>query len=52
MQEPDGSNPPSPPANLLTGLNIDEYFTRTDSTGAAGRWVCSEKIFFRRKPSL
>ena len=24
----------SPTANLLTGLNIDEYFTRTDSNGA------------------
>ena len=35
----DGLNPvqekagASPTANLLTGLGIDEYFTRTDSTG-------------------
>jgi RHS repeat-associated protein len=29
VQELDGGNPPSVTANLLTGLNIDEYFTRT-----------------------
>jgi RHS repeat-associated protein len=28
VQELDGGNPPSVTANLLTGLNIDEYFTR------------------------
>ena len=33
VQELNGNNPPSPTANLLTGLNIDEYFTRTDTTG-------------------
>jgi hypothetical protein len=35
VQELDGSNPPNPTANLLTGLGIDEYFTRTDSSGRA-----------------
>jgi RHS repeat-associated protein len=34
MQELNGSSPPSPLANLLTGLNIDEYFTRSDASGA------------------
>jgi RHS repeat-associated protein len=33
VQELNGGNPPSPTANLLTGLNIDEYFTRSDSSG-------------------
>jgi YD repeat-containing protein len=35
VQELDGSNPPNPTANLLTGLDIDEYFSRTDTRGAA-----------------
>jgi RHS repeat-associated protein len=35
VQELDGNTPPNPTANLLTGLNIDEYFTRTDSSGTA-----------------
>jgi RHS repeat-associated protein len=34
VQELNGGNPPSPTANLLTGLDIDEYFTRTDTSGA------------------
>ena len=34
VQELNGNNPPSPTAELLTGLDIDEYFTRTDSNGA------------------
>lgn len=34
VQELDGANPPNITGNLLTGLNIDEYFTRTDSSGA------------------
>jgi RHS repeat-associated protein len=33
-QELNGNVPPSPTANLLTGLDIDEYFTRTDTSGA------------------
>ena len=33
VQELNGSNPPSPTAELLTGLDIDEYFTRTDTSG-------------------
>ncbi|MGH7935263.1 MAG: hypothetical protein ACREQN_19140 [Candidatus Binataceae bacterium] len=35
MQELNGASPPSPTANLLTGLNVDEYFTRTDASGTA-----------------
>ena len=34
VQELDGSSPPNVTANLLTGRGIDQYFTRTDSTGA------------------
>jgi len=34
VQELDGANPANVTANLLTGLNIDEYFARTDSNGA------------------
>lgn len=34
VQELDGSSPPSPTANLIPGLGVDEYFTRTDSGGA------------------
>ena len=33
VQELNGGNPPSPTAELLTGLDIDEYFTRTDTSG-------------------
>ncbi len=33
VQELTGATPPGVTANLLTGLRIDEYFTRTDSTG-------------------
>ena len=32
VQELNGNNPPSPTAELLTGLDIDEYFTRTASS--------------------
>ncbi len=32
MQELNGATPPAATANLLTGLNIDEYFTRTASS--------------------
>lgn len=35
MQELDGASPPNVAANLLTGLKIDEYFSRTDSAGPA-----------------
>jgi hypothetical protein len=35
VQELDGSSPASVGANLLTGLNLDEYFTRTDAGGTA-----------------
>jgi len=35
LQELDGASPPNVTANLLSGLNIDEYFTRTDSSGTA-----------------
>jgi RHS repeat-associated protein len=35
VQELDGASPPNVTANLLTGLGIDEYFTRTDSSGTA-----------------
>jgi RHS repeat-associated protein len=31
VQELNGANPPAVTANLLTGLNIDEFFTRTAS---------------------
>ncbi len=31
VQELNGAAPPSQTANLLTGLRIDEYFTRTDT---------------------
>ncbi len=34
MQELDGASPPNITANVLTGLGIDEYFSRTDSSGA------------------
>jgi RHS repeat-associated protein len=34
VQELDGANPANVTANLLTGLNIDEYFARADSNGA------------------
>lgn len=34
VQELDGASTPDVTANLLTGLGIDEYFTRTDSSGA------------------
>ena len=33
VQELNGATPPAVMANLLTGLDIDEYFTRTDSSG-------------------
>jgi RHS repeat-associated protein len=33
VQELTGANPPGVTANLLTGLRIDEYFSRTDSSG-------------------
>ncbi|MGH7837570.1 MAG: hypothetical protein ACREQC_07050 [Candidatus Binataceae bacterium] len=33
LQELDGASPPNVTANLLTGLRIDEYFSRTDSSG-------------------
>jgi YD repeat-containing protein len=33
VQELNGASPPAVAANLLTGVNIDEYFTRTDSSG-------------------
>ena len=33
MQELDGATPANVTANLLTGLNIDEYFMRTDVAG-------------------
>jgi RHS repeat-associated protein len=33
VQELNGANPPVASANLLTGLRIDEYFSRTDSSG-------------------
>jgi len=33
VQELEGASPPNVTANLLTGLSIDEYFTRTDSGG-------------------
>ncbi len=35
VQELDGSSPPNVTANLLTGLSIDEYFSRTDTAGTA-----------------
>jgi RHS repeat-associated protein len=35
VQELNGASPPTATANLLTGLTIDEYFTRTDSSGMA-----------------
>jgi hypothetical protein len=35
VQELDGASPPNVTANLLTGLGIDEYFSRTDSAGPA-----------------
>jgi len=35
LQELDGASPPNITANPLTSLNLDEYFTRTDSSGTA-----------------
>jgi len=35
LQELDGASPPNVTANILTGLGIDEYFSRTDSAGPA-----------------
>ena len=32
-QELDGATPPNVTANLLTGLGVDEYFSRADSAG-------------------
>lgn len=34
VQELDGANPPNATAEMLTGVGIDEYFQRTDSSGA------------------
>lgn len=34
VQELDGASPPNVTANVLTGMGIDEYFSRTDSSGA------------------
>ncbi len=34
VQELDGASPPNVTANLLTGLGIDQYFRRTDASGA------------------
>jgi RHS repeat-associated protein len=34
VQELDNATPPDVTASVLTGLNIDEYFSRTDSSGA------------------
>ena len=34
VQELDGASPPNVTANLLTGLGIDEYFSRADASGA------------------
>ncbi len=33
VEEFDGASPPNATARMLTGLNIDEYFERTDSSG-------------------
>ncbi len=33
VEEFDGSSPPNVTATMLTGLNIDEYFQRVDSSG-------------------
>ena len=33
VQELNGASPPVATANMLTGLNIDEYFQRSDSSG-------------------
>ena len=33
VEEFDSASPPNPTATMLTGLGIDEYFQRTDSTG-------------------
>jgi RHS repeat-associated protein len=33
VQELNGASPPAATANLLTGLGIDQYFARTDSSG-------------------
>jgi RHS repeat-associated protein len=35
LQELDGGNPATPTVNLLTGLGIDEYFSRTDASGTS-----------------
>ncbi|MGD0076680.1 MAG: hypothetical protein ABSD31_20475 [Candidatus Binataceae bacterium] len=35
VQELDGASPTNVTANLMTGLKIDEYFSRTDSAGPA-----------------
>jgi len=34
VEELDGASPANVTANLLTGLNVDEYFARADSNGA------------------
>jgi RHS repeat-associated protein len=34
VEKLDGASPPNVTAGMLTGLNIDEYFQRTDSTGS------------------
>ncbi len=56
----DGLNPVqelqsgSASANLLTGLNLDEYFQRTDSAGELAAWrgglYSMRPIFWRRRP--
>jgi YD repeat-containing protein len=33
VEELDGASPPNVTAEMLTGLNIDEFFQRTDSSG-------------------
>ncbi len=40
VQELDATNTPT--ANLLTGLRIDEYFSRTDSAGPAALHLTSQ----------
>ena len=43
VQELNGASPPSVTANLLTGLSMDAYFTRSDSSGTMLR--CATLLF-------
>ena len=44
VQELNGAAPPSPTANLLTGLSIDEYLTRTDTSSGVTSTLLADAL--------